>query len=79
MITPTKKSLLFILSALVTVLVLPAWQTSLSNPSFAAYADLCGALGIPVRERDELDGALERAFAHDGPSLVEVFTDSLLV
>ena len=30
------------------------WQTSLSNPSFAAYADLCGALGVRVERREEL-------------------------
>ena len=24
------------------------WQTSLHNPSFAGYAELCGALGIQV-------------------------------
>jgi thiamine pyrophosphate-dependent acetolactate synthase large subunit-like protein len=55
------------------------WQTSLHNPSFAGYAELCGALGIRVTEIDELDGALERAFAHDGPALVEVMTDAELV
>ena len=27
---------------------LPVWQTSLVNPDFAAYARLCGAVGIPV-------------------------------
>jgi thiamine pyrophosphate-dependent acetolactate synthase large subunit-like protein/nitrite reductase/ring-hydroxylating ferredoxin subunit len=55
------------------------WQTSLHNPSFAGYAELCGALGIRVTEIDELDGAMERAFAHDGPALVEVMTDAELV
>ncbi len=55
------------------------WQTSLHNPDFAAYAELCGALGLRVRHRDELDAALGRALAHDGPSLVEVLTDPELV
>jgi thiamine pyrophosphate-dependent acetolactate synthase large subunit-like protein/nitrite reductase/ring-hydroxylating ferredoxin subunit len=55
------------------------WQTSLHNPSFAGYAELCGALGIEVRRVDELDDALERALAHDGPSLVEIKTDPELV
>ena len=55
------------------------WQTSLSNPSFAAYAEICGALGIEVRDRAALDGALAEAFAHPGPSLVEVRTDSALL
>ncbi len=57
----------------------PVWQTSLHNPSFAAYAELCGAMGIRVEKREELDDALTRALAHDGPSLVEVIGDAELV
>ena len=55
------------------------WQTSLHNPSFAAYAELCGALGIRVESKDELDDALARALAHDGPSLVEIMSDAALI
>ena len=55
------------------------WQTSLHNPDFSKYAELCGALGIRVTEADALDDALERALAHSGPSLVEVVTDPELV
>ncbi len=55
------------------------WQTTLHNPDFAAYAELCGGLGIRVTSADQLDEALERALAHDGPALVEVVTDALLV
>ncbi len=55
------------------------WRTSLHNPDFSKYAELCGALGIRVRRREELDAALERAFAHDGPSMVEVVADPELV
>ena len=55
------------------------WQTSLHNPSFAAYAELCGALGIRVENKDELDDALARALAHDGPSLVEIMSDAALI
>ena len=55
------------------------WQTSLHNPNFAEYASLCGALGIRVTRADELDDALERALAHDGPALVEVVADSELI
>jgi thiamine pyrophosphate-dependent acetolactate synthase large subunit-like protein len=32
-----------------------------------------------VTAASQLDGALERAIAHDGPSLVEVITDPNLV
>jgi thiamine pyrophosphate-dependent acetolactate synthase large subunit-like protein len=55
------------------------WQTSLHNPDFAAYAELCGALGVRVGAADELDDALARALGHDGPALVEVVCDPDLV
>ncbi len=55
------------------------WQTSLHNPSFAAYAELCGALGIRVEKRGDLDDAVERALAHDGPALVEIVADVELI
>lgn len=55
------------------------WQTSLHNPNFAEYAELCGALGIRVTEPSELDDAIKRALAHDGPSMVEVVADPDLV
>jgi thiamine pyrophosphate-dependent acetolactate synthase large subunit-like protein len=55
------------------------WQTSLHNPDFAEYANLCGALGLCVRNRNELDAAISRALAHSGPSLVEIHSDPELV
>ena len=55
------------------------WQTSLHNPSFAEFATLCGGLGILVTDPADLDAALDRALTHDGPALVEVVTDALLV
>ncbi len=55
------------------------WQTGLVNPSFAAFAEQCGALGIRVSRGDELDAALTKAIAHEGPALVEVITDAALL
>ncbi len=55
------------------------WQTSMHNPDFAAFAELCGVTSFSVRTLQELDGALAAAIAHDGPSLVEVHTDALLL
>ena len=55
------------------------WQTSLHNPNFAKYAELCGALGIEVSKADELDEALGAALAHEGPALVEIHSDAELV
>ena len=55
------------------------WQTTLHNPDFSEYARICGALGIRVSERADLDAAFARAFAHDGPALVEIMCDPELV
>ncbi len=55
------------------------WQTSLVNPSFAAYAELCGVEAFRVTEAAGLDEALAGALAHDGPSMVEVVADVTLI
>lgn len=55
------------------------WQTGLHNPDFAAFAELCGVLGIRVTDAADLPDAMARAIAHDGPALVEVITDAALL
>ncbi len=55
------------------------WQTSLHNPDFSRYAEICGAFGVRVTDSGQLDDALTDAIAHDGPALVEVMTDPELV
>lgn len=55
------------------------WQTSLHNPSFASFAELCGGKGIEVSSADQLRQALEQAAAYDGPAIVEIITDVQLV
>jgi thiamine pyrophosphate-dependent acetolactate synthase large subunit-like protein/nitrite reductase/ring-hydroxylating ferredoxin subunit len=55
------------------------WQTTLHNPDFAAFAELCGAKGIRVTEPGRLDDAIGAALAHPGPALVDVVADALLV
>ncbi len=57
----------------------PVWETDLHNPSFAAYAELCGGKGIRVTDAAELEDALRQAIAHEGPALVEIITDAELV
>ncbi|MCG8544193.1 MAG: thiamine pyrophosphate-binding protein, partial [Alphaproteobacteria bacterium] len=57
----------------------PVWETGLHNPSFAAYARLCGGKGTKVTDAAELDDAIAEALAHDGPALVEVMSDAELV
>ncbi|MCG8467843.1 MAG: thiamine pyrophosphate-dependent enzyme [Gemmatimonadetes bacterium] len=55
------------------------WETSLHNPDFSKFAENCGALGIRVTEAGQLDEALTRGLAHDGPVLIEIMADPLLV
>jgi len=55
------------------------WQTSLSNPDFAKYAELCGAHGRQVTRLEDIESALTDALAHPGPSLVEFITDEELL
>lgn len=57
----------------------PVWETDLHNPSFAAYAELCGGKGIRVTDAGQLEDALRQAIAHGGPALVEIITDAELV
>jgi thiamine pyrophosphate-dependent acetolactate synthase large subunit-like protein len=55
------------------------WQTSLHNPNFAEYAQLCGAHGVRVTAPHALDDALRDALDHPGPALLEVVTDPELL
>ena len=55
------------------------WQTSLHNPNFAEYANLCGAKGIRVDRKEDLDQRLTQALEHQGPSLVEILSDPELI
>ena len=57
----------------------PVWQTTLTNPSFANYAESCGAQGLHVERADQIDSALQAALEHDGPSVVEVVADGALI
>ncbi|MDJ0807477.1 MAG: thiamine pyrophosphate-binding protein [Gammaproteobacteria bacterium] len=55
------------------------WQTSLHNPDFANFANSCGGLGIRVEAPAQLEGALRKAIAYDGPALVEIIADPELI
>ena len=57
----------------------PVWETDLHNPSFAAFAKLCGGHGKTVTVAGELETAISEALSYDGPALVEVMTDAELV
>ncbi len=53
----------------------PVWHTSLHNPDWAAYAALCGATGIRVERRAELEDAFADWLSADGPALLCVEQD----
>ncbi|MBV6652864.1 MAG: thiamine pyrophosphate-binding protein, partial [Mameliella sp.] len=56
------------------------WKTRLHNPSFAAFAQSCGALGLHVNQSGKaLDDALQQILSHNGPALLEVMTDAGLI
>lgn len=55
------------------------WQTSLHNPDFAEFAELCGGRGFKVDSVKELDGAIRFGLDHRGPSLVQINADPSLI
>lgn len=54
---------------------LPEFGTVLHNPDFAALAQALGMAGLRVERPGEVDAAVARAFAHDGPFLLDVVTN----
>ncbi|MDH3233507.1 MAG: thiamine pyrophosphate-dependent enzyme, partial [Alphaproteobacteria bacterium] len=57
----------------------PVWETDLHNPSFAAFAKLCGGHGERVTQAGAVKDTIVEALAHKGPALVEIMTDAELV
>ncbi|MFY0593843.1 thiamine pyrophosphate-dependent enzyme [Roseivirga sp.] len=55
------------------------WATELHNPNFSDYANSCGALGIRVEKKEELEDAMRRVMEHDGPAMLEIMTDVGLI
>ncbi len=58
---------------------LNVWATDLRNPDFAEYANGCGALGLKVTKREDLEREMQKLLSHDGPALLEVRTDVQLI
>ena len=50
--------------------------TSLTNPDFAAMARAIGVHARRVEEPGELEEAIKDVFAHDGPALLDVVTNT---
>lgn len=48
------------------------WGTNLVNPDFSKVAEACGLFSRRVMQPEELRPALQAAFAHEGPALIDV-------
>jgi len=48
------------------------YATELQNPNFADIAQAAGLLGLRVEDPGELKEAAKKAFAHEGPALIDV-------
>jgi thiamine pyrophosphate-dependent acetolactate synthase large subunit-like protein/nitrite reductase/ring-hydroxylating ferredoxin subunit len=58
---------------------LDVFATDLHNPDFASYANGCGALGIRVSQKNEVEEAIKKMLSHQGTALLEIITDVGLV
>ncbi|MDA3907081.1 MAG: thiamine pyrophosphate-binding protein [Bacteroidales bacterium] len=58
---------------------LEVWQTDVHNPNFADFANNCGALGIRVEKKEEIESAMRKISEHDGPALLEIICDVTLI
>jgi acetolactate synthase-1/2/3 large subunit len=50
--------------------------TDLVNPDFQAWGAAFGALALKVTTPEEAPAAAARAFAHDGPVVIEVLSSA---
>ena len=55
------------------------WQTSLHNPDFSKYTEICGGFGVWVTQKEALDRAIAEALTFDGPAIVEFMADPELI
>lgn len=54
---------------------LPDWQTDMVNPDFAKVGEAMNIKSWTVDCSEDLEAAIQQAFLHKGPALVNIFTD----
>lgn len=54
---------------------LPDNETNMVNPDFGLIAQAMGFQGVNVHKPEEVENAIENAFRHNGPVLLNVFTN----
>ena len=52
------------------------WKTSLTNPSFAEYAKICGTNGVRIDDPADLDEKIKGAMSAKGPAIIEIITQA---
>lgn len=55
------------------------FATVLHNPNFAEFASSCGALGIRITQKEDLEDAMQKVLNYDGTALLEIMTDVSLI
>ena len=55
------------------------FATDLHNPDFTEFAKGCGALGLRVEQKTELEEKMQRIIMHKGTALLEIKTDVNLI
>lgn len=55
------------------------WKTQLHNPNFAEYATSCGAFGIRVDHKSDLESSMKKTLNFEGTALLEIMTDVKLI
>ena len=51
------------------------WQTDMVNPQFDKLAELFNIKGFEARHSEQVEQVLKDAFAHNGPALVNIYTN----
>jgi pyruvate dehydrogenase (quinone) len=51
------------------------WQTEMMNPDFVKLAEAMGIQAWEAREPKEVEAALKNGFEHNGPAIINIFTD----
>ena len=52
------------------------FETDLTNPDFAKYAEACGGIGYRVENLDELLPAFQNAVKQNKPCIIDVVVDA---
>lgn len=52
------------------------WQTDMVNPDFVKLAEAMNISAWEARESKDVESALLNGFKHDGPAIINIFTDS---